>query len=84
MLLRGFIVSCECILRWKAKLLPVIGDVIAQAAPLSWTPLWQELYPMNHTTGPPPWHPFFLQSRSHDQRAVIDWDDPGLTDQGHR
>jgi len=52
MLLRGFIVSCECILRWKAKLLPVIGDVIAQAAPLSWTPLWQELYPMNHTAGP--------------------------------
>ena len=42
MLLRGFTVSHECIRRWEAKLLPIMGEAYASGA-TAWAQLWPEL-----------------------------------------
>src|SRR5882724_11010039 len=43
MLLRGFTVGYECIRQWEAKLLPVRGRGVTQAASRHTTELWSEL-----------------------------------------
>ena len=43
MLLRGFTVSHECVRRWEAKLLPIMGEALRKRAPLRGTQVWREL-----------------------------------------